>query len=240
MADAIFDDPRLAAIYDALDGARSDLDAYVEIAEQIGARRVLDVGCGTGTFALLLADRGVEVIGVDPARASLEVARRKDREGRVRWICGDATSLPPLEVDLATMTANVAQAIVRESDWDTALAGLHDALCPGGYFVFETRDPRARAWEQWNRGASFRAVDIDGVGVVKSWIDLLEVTGSLVSFRWTYVFDDGDLLTSDSTLRFRDQREIEQSLLRHDFVPEEARAAPDRPGTELVFLARRS
>jgi SAM-dependent methyltransferase len=240
VADAIFDDPRLAAIYDALDGARSDLDAYVDIAEQIGARRVLDVGCGTGTFALLLADRGVEVIGVDPARASLEVARRKDREGRVRWICGDATSLPPLEVDLATMTANVAQAIVRESDWDGALAGVHDALCPGGYFVFETRDPRARAWEQWNRSASFRAAEIDAVGVVKSWIDLLEVTDSLVSFRWNFVFDDGDLLTSDSTLRFRDQREIEQSLLRHDFVPEEVRAAPDRPGTELVFLARRS
>jgi SAM-dependent methyltransferase len=68
--DALFDDPRLAALYDALDPDRSDLDAYVAIVDELGARRVLDVGCGTGTFACLLAQRGVEVVGLDPAGAS--------------------------------------------------------------------------------------------------------------------------------------------------------------------------
>ena len=45
--DPIFEHARLAAIYDALDSDRSDLDVYVAIAEELGARRVLDVGCGT-------------------------------------------------------------------------------------------------------------------------------------------------------------------------------------------------
>ena len=125
MADDGFDHPRIAAIYDALDGDRSDLEAYVQMAEERGARRVLDVGCGTGTFALLLADRGLEVTGVDPALASLEVARTKPGSDRVRWIHGDATSLPPLQVDLATMTGNVAQAIVEREDWDATLRGIH-------------------------------------------------------------------------------------------------------------------
>ena len=52
--DAIFDDPRLAQVYDPLDPDRSDLDVYVDLVSELGARSVLDVGCGTGTFACLL------------------------------------------------------------------------------------------------------------------------------------------------------------------------------------------
>jgi len=78
MPDAIFAHPRLAAIYDALNGERADLGLYLDLASDTGARTVLDVGCGTGTLALLLADRGVAVVGVDPAEASLDVARARD------------------------------------------------------------------------------------------------------------------------------------------------------------------
>ena len=58
MPDAIFAHPRLAQIYDAFDGPRDDLAAYVAIAEELGADRILDVGCGTGCLALLLARTG--------------------------------------------------------------------------------------------------------------------------------------------------------------------------------------
>jgi 2-polyprenyl-3-methyl-5-hydroxy-6-metoxy-1,4-benzoquinol methylase len=42
---------------------------------------VLDVGCGTGCLAVLLAERGLSVVGLDPAEASLEVAASKDPAG---------------------------------------------------------------------------------------------------------------------------------------------------------------
>lgn len=151
MADDCFVHPRLAAIYDPLDPDRSDLHAYLQMAEEFEAQRVLDIGCGTGVFALLLADRGTEVVGVDPARASIDVARAKPGSERVRWICGDATDLPLLRVDLATMTANVAQAIADPQAWQRTLRGAHEALRPGGRLVFETRDPARRAWEEWTR-----------------------------------------------------------------------------------------
>ena len=83
MADAIFEHPRLARIYDDVDGDRRDLDAYVAIVDALRARSVLDVGCGTGTFACLLAGRGVDVTAVDPASASVGVARRKPHAARV-------------------------------------------------------------------------------------------------------------------------------------------------------------
>jgi SAM-dependent methyltransferase len=240
MADNGFEQPRLAAIYDALEADRTDLDVYASIAEELGARRVLDVGCGTGTFAILLAGRGLEVTGVDPALASLDVARAKPGGDRVRWIHGDATSLPPLQVELATMTGNVAQAIVEPADWKATLCGIRDALRPDGHLVFETRDPAYRAWEEWNREASYGLTEIDGVGTVESWHDLTEVKDALVSFRSTTVFaSDGEVVTSDSTLRFREREEVEADLAACGYVVEEVRGAPDRPGRELVFFARR-
>jgi SAM-dependent methyltransferase len=238
VADPIFGHPRLAGIYDELDPDRSDLDAYLAMAEELGATSVLDVGCGTGTFALLLADRGLDVIGVDPAGASLSVARAKPGAERVRWIHGDARALPPLAVDLATMTGNVAHAIADESDWNATLAGVHDALCRGGHLVFETRNPAFEGWREWH-DVSHTFTEIDRVGTVEHWGELTNVSLPLVTFRWTFVFPDGEVLISDSTLRFRERDEVESALASHGYVVLDVRDAPDRPGREFVFLAQR-
>lgn len=238
MPDLLFEHPWLAAIYDALDPDRSDLDVYAAITEELGAQRVLDVGCGTGCFALLLAGRGCDVVGVDPALASLEVARSKPGADAVRWIYGDATTLPPLAVDLATMTGNVAQAITNESDWDATLRGIHDALRPGGHLVFETRDPGREAWRDWHDESPTLA-RIEGIGVVEHRGELTDVSPPLVSFRWTFVFPGGEVLISDSTLRFRSREETHADLVSRGFTVEDVRDAPDRPGRELVFFARR-
>jgi SAM-dependent methyltransferase len=77
VADALFSEPRLAELYDPLDADRRDLDAYLAMAGEFDAATVVDIGCGTGTLACLMAQRGLTVTGVDPAAASLEVARRK-------------------------------------------------------------------------------------------------------------------------------------------------------------------
>lgn len=236
--DEKFANPRLAGVDDHLDADRRDLEVYGAMVRELGARTVLDVGCGTGTFACLLAAAGVEVVAVDPAPASLDVARRKPGASRVRWLRGDATTLPPLAVDVATMTGNVAQVFLDDADWLAALAGIRKALAPSGRLVFEVRDPARRAWEDWDRARSYRRTVVPGVGAVESWVELTEVAPPLVSFRWTYRFEhDGAVLTSDSTLRFREKAEIEASLDRAGFDVLEIRDAPDRPGMELVFVA---
>jgi len=64
---------------------------------------------------------------------------------------------------------------------------------------------------------------------------------SFVTFESPNVFEaDGTVITSRSTLRFRSRYQIESSLTRSGFVVDEVRDAPDRPGRELVFVARRA
>ncbi|HTT86254.1 MAG TPA: class I SAM-dependent methyltransferase [Acidimicrobiales bacterium] len=248
MADALFEERRLVAVHDALEADRGDLDAYVRSADELGARAVLDIGCGTGTFACLLAGRNPSMTALDPAGASLELARDKPHAGAVRWLHSDAAHLPALmvamaldaTVDMATMTGNVAQVFLTDDDWVATLQGAHGALRPGGSLVFETRDPAREGWREWTRDQSYRSLCMPGSGEIETWVELTEVRLPLVSFRTTVVFaDDGAALTSDSTLRFRERGEVAESLQRAGFAVTEVRDAPDRPGRELVFVARR-
>lgn len=239
--DDLFADARLAAIYDVFEGDRDDLDHYEAIVTELGARSVLDIGCGTGEFACRLARSGHTMVGLDPALASIEIARTKPGAKDVRWIVGDATELPPMQVDVATMTANVAQVFITDHDWMATLTATAAALQPGGHVVFETRRHEARAWERWVPQLTRQSVTVPSGETVETWCDLLDVAGDLVSFRWTTVFGSDDAtLTSDSTLRFRSRDEIVDHLAAAHFAVVDVREAPDRPGEEMVFIARRT
>lgn len=237
--DPAFADPRLAVLYDALDGGRSDLDAYVAMADEVDARTVVDIGCGTGALATRLAGSGRKVVGVDPARASLDVARTKPFAERVTWVHGDATALLDRAVtaDLAVMTGNVAQALVSDDDWQVTLDAVGRCLKPAGWFAFETRRAEARDWERWDEPAT-AVRRADGSTVIVSRT-VTEVAPPLVSFV-TKTSVAGEIVWSTSTLRFRDRREIEQDLQKHGFTVVDFRDAPDRPGKEMVFLCRRT
>jgi hypothetical protein len=138
------------------------------------------------------------------------------------------------------MTGNVAQVFISDEEWAATLGAIQKALRTGGRLVFESRDPARKAWLEWNRDQTYRRVLIPGTGPVETWTELTDVSGSLVSFRMTVLFGgDGTVLTSDSTLRFRSRDELASSLAAAGLVVDEVRDAPDRPGREFVFIARR-
>jgi hypothetical protein len=149
--------------------------------------------------------------------------------------------LPPLKVDMATMTGNVAQAIVTDEQWMATLGAIRASLEPRGQLLFESRVPEDQAWRRWTPEETHTRADIPDIGMVDSWVEVTDVQGPLVSFCTTFRFEsDGAALTSDSTLRFRSREDLTVSLSETGFSVREIRDAPDRPGRELVFVAQRS
>lgn len=244
MHHAEFRDPRLVAVYDAECPWSRDDDFFLALVDETPRVRVLDLGCGTGRLALGLARAGHAVTGVDPAPASLAAARAKPGAERVVWIEGTSAVLPEGAFDVAVMTSHVAQFFIGDDEWARTLTDIGRALVPGGRLAFDSRDPRARAWERWNPVDSRRRVDLGDGRVVEVWAEVTAVAGAVVSFTLHYVFPDGLELLSSARLRFRAEDEVRASLRAAGFSVERLfggwRGEPvGAADGELLVLARR-
>lgn len=98
---------------------------------------VLDVGCGPGTAARHAADRGADVIGLDPSGPMLRLAalisRLRTTAGNLDWREGTAETM-----DLSTASVSVCWSIASVHHWQDLDAGLdrvERVLAPGGRFL---------------------------------------------------------------------------------------------------------
>ena len=104
----------------------------VEQAEISPGERVVDVGCGTGNAALLAAERGAIVTGVDPAQRLLDVgaATAAERGLEVSFVLGDAADMP-LEDDSTDVVLS-AFGVIFAPDPAAAAAEIDRVNAPAG------------------------------------------------------------------------------------------------------------
>ncbi|MET9265708.1 class I SAM-dependent methyltransferase [Amycolatopsis sp. NPDC004079] len=103
----------------------------------VRGRRVLDAGCGNGYFSRMLAERGAQVTGVEPAASLVSFAREKSAAD-ISYLQADLAHLPGLEPFDAVVCSMVLMAI---PDWKPAMRACVEALRPGGLFVFAIVHP---------------------------------------------------------------------------------------------------
>lgn len=118
----------------------------------------------------------------------------------IEWVLADAASAAwDREFDLAMMASHAFQVFIDDDELRRSLRAIRAVLVDGGRFSFETRHPKARAWEGWN--TSFEARNPDGE-VVKVTYEVQDVTGDVVR------------LTEALSGRWWDRPQIEQGALR--------------------------
>ncbi|MCC5964088.1 MAG: methyltransferase domain-containing protein [Rhodobacteraceae bacterium] len=193
----------LVDLYDSVNASRKDFGFYLDQLPDPPAR-ILDIGCGTGTFALQLAERGYSVTGVDPASEMLANARAKPGSDAVEWIIGFASDVPlGAPFDVAVMTGHAFQCLLQDDDIADLFRAVAARLDHGGSFWFETRNPGAQPWTRWtpeHAGPPFALSDGRRVQVVHR---VLDVTGEYVCFEELYeISDQPGTVSTRSILRF--------------------------------------
>ena len=139
----------LAKSYDRL---TSDVDyqATVDFYDQILAREGLtprtavDLACGTGSVALLLVQKGLQVTAVDMSCDMLTAAQQKAAEANLypQFVCQPLQELQLSRgVDLAVCALDSIDYILDPGDCREAIRRVYKVLNPGGCFIFDVNTP---------------------------------------------------------------------------------------------------
>ncbi len=207
MQDKLFEDPGLATFYDVENGWSADTRLCRALAEQ--ADSVLDLGCGTGLLAAAVAD-GRTVWGVDPARAMLDIARKRPGGSAVTWVEADGRSVRlGRRFDLVMLTGHAFQCFLSDADQRALCETIAVHLPPGGTFIFDSRNPAKEEWREWVPELSEREFDHPALGRIRAWNDVrMDDATRIVTYDSFYADAAGTIRKASSRIRFATREEI--------------------------------
>jgi SAM-dependent methyltransferase len=213
-------DERVAAKYD--DDASELFDPEVLepvidfLAELAGSGRALELGMGTGGIALPLAQRGVEVHGIDLSEAMVAKLRVKPGGEDVGVTVGDfATTKVDGSFALAYVVFNTIMNLTTQEAQVACFRNVAAHLEPGGCFVVEVMIPEL---QRLPAGETFRVFsgsehywgideyDVANQGLISHHLELVGDTVERVSMPFRYAFPvEYDLMAQLAGMTLRER-----------------------------------
>jgi SAM-dependent methyltransferase len=228
----------LAHLFDEINAQFIDYEGQVGFLLQCGDRFVprlrsaLDLGCGTGHHARLLAERGLCAVGVDLSPRLLQQGRKATRTaaGRPLLVCGDLAALPlNARFDLIYALNFVMSFLHTNEALLGALAEVRRLLSPRGLFVMDYHyyfPPEAdvKLREGWTEACVVR-----GRRLVVSHDPTADWRTQLCTDEMTYRFMDGRRVV----------REVRTREVRRISLPQDLACVLEAAGFEVVAHCRR-
>jgi SAM-dependent methyltransferase len=170
-------------------------------AHRISGRTMVDVACGTGTLALLMARRGWEVSGVDASEGMLVQAAEKIAGSSlpVAFFRQDMRDLALARpVHMATSFFDSLNHMMTAGELGAVFGRVRDSVVPGGWFIFDTSTERCFT-ALWTKSETFHHRDFSIV--LDNSYD--RAARSAVCHVTLEVKSEGGTVTLDETVRER-------------------------------------
>ncbi len=230
-------EPEYAAVYDLLyqdkdyAGECSVIEKLFESSVRC-PRTVLDLGCGTGGHALVLAKLGYKVTGIDRSPGMLDIARQKAHSSGadVEFVEGDIDTVGlGRKFDAVIAMFAVMGYQTTDSAVTAACRRAREALAHGGLFIFDCWNGQAVLAEGPSRRVK-KAQMTDGRTVTRTTVPELDVKERVVRVHFTVSIEGmGAAAETREThiMRFFFPEEIKQHLRAGGFEHMDVRPFPD-------------
>jgi SAM-dependent methyltransferase len=217
--DGYFDE-RVASRYDDSSAEMFAAEAVVPavdlLAELASGGRALELGIGTGRIALPLAQRGVEMQGIDLSSAMVAKLREKPGGEEIPVAIADfATTRLDGTFRLAYLVFNTINNLTRQADQVACFRNVAAHLEPGGCFLIEVGVPDLRRLPPGETMHVFDAseghwgideYDVASQGLVSHHFSLVDGVIERVSMPFRYVWpSELDLMAELAGMRLRDR-----------------------------------
>ncbi|MBP8129525.1 MAG: class I SAM-dependent methyltransferase [Candidatus Hydrogenedentes bacterium] len=163
-----------APYYDALASKAGRIERerplLLRLLREAPGGNVLELACGTGLHALLLAEAGATVLATDLSADMIDYARRVRPHPHITYRVGDMRRIEGGPCDWALCLGNSLSLIATEADLDTVFSGLRAALCPNALCFVQLLNYAAPSAQQPRHRIERATVDGAPVIAVKNLV----------------------------------------------------------------------